>query len=590
MRAWTRVAAGVGVVLAGACVALGQVRVGTIELRGTPAERPSPLAWLGGEGQPTLSSIVRAVNAAGERDDLDVVLIRLRDASLSMAQVEEIGSAIVAARRAGKRVHVFSEMYGPAGLMLGAFADEVVLQQGGTVSLPGMHMEEIFLADALKWLGVEPDFIQVGAYKGADEMFTRSGPSPEWDENITGLLDGLYGAMRTIVMRGRGLDEVGMDRAMQTAWWADAAEAMGAGLIDAAVDLPLLEDHLGRDRGAVSWVDVPVGEKGVQINANDPFAFFKTMNTLFQPPVRRIREPSIAVVHIDGPIMDGDSSEGGLFGGGGTVGSRTIRRALEEILDEDQIKGVIVRIESPGGSATASEVIWQGLRRVAEQKPVWVSVGSMATSGGYYIAVGGDKIYVNESSIVGSIGVVGGNFAIGALYDKLNIRVVPRSRGPMASAMGSAEPWTAAQRGRIRGKIEQTYELFASRVSAGRPGIDLSATAEGRLFTGRRAVELKMADEVGGLADAVAGLAGSLGLEDPGVVHYPGPKGLAEVLEQMFGGMASAPGAELAPAVAGLREALGPEAWPAVRDGLEAMMLMRREPVLLVMPRAIVVR
>ncbi|MCA9702128.1 MAG: S49 family peptidase, partial [Myxococcales bacterium] len=275
-------------------------------------------------------------------------------------------------------------------------------------------------------------------------------------------------------------------------------------------------------------------------------------------------------------------------------GSRTIRNAIEDIIDESDIKGVVVRIYSPGGSATASEVMWQGLRRLAEVKPVWVSVGGMAASGGYYTAVGGDKMYVNPSSIVGSIGVVGGKLTMDEAYDHLKLRIHTRSRGPKSDMFASDEAWTESELADVRSKMTETYELFTSRVQQGREGIDLSKTAEGRLFTGTQAIALNMADAIGGLDDAVLDLATSMDMSRFEVVHYPAPKGLEEMFSDMFMGL-SAPMTSSAmagpfPMLAAAREIIGPHRWDAVAASLEAAMQLRTSPVQLVMPRVILFR
>jgi protease-4 len=579
--------------LAGAAMiapAAAQHRVGTLEISGTPADEPSPFAWLTGEPEPTLEALLEALSDAGDRDDLDSVLIRLKDAALSAAQVDELGAQIKRVRTAGKKVRVFAEVYGPSELMLGAYADEIILQEGGGVSLPGIYMEEMFLADALGWLGVKADLVQVGDYKGANEQYTRTAPSPAWDQNISQLLDGMYENQRLTIMRGRRLTDTQLDLAMKTAWEADGQEAVRAGLIDTVLDLPAIDDHLGKaDGGQVVWKDLAPEDQGSGMDMSNPMAIFGEMERLFSPPSNEPDGPSIGIVHISGTIIDGDSSAGGLMGGS-SVGSRTIRNALEDAADEDLVRGVIIRVDSPGGSAMASEVMWQGIKRLAEKKPVWVSVGSMAASGGYYVSVAADKIYVNPSSIVGSIGVVGGKFSMGELYDRLKIKVVGRGRGPMAQIASSTAPWNEDQLAMVRSKMKRTYDLFATRVAAGRQGIDLAMTAEGRLFTGTRAVNLRMADKIGGLNDAVEDMAEELGLDDYGVVHYPGPKGLAEMLEESFGGFVRAPEVGIGGALGLLREAVGPQAWPAVRDSVGAMMLLRDEPVLLTMPRALIFR
>ncbi|MEX2219087.1 MAG: S49 family peptidase [Phycisphaerales bacterium] len=598
MFKWTsraRALVAVAALAAAPAAALSQ-SIGRLDLEGPILDRPGPLDWLAG-GRPTLRSVMSTLAEAGADAEISAVVVRLKDAELNRTQIEELGSALEALAKAGKRTYVFAENYGPAELLLGSHAQQVVIQSGGGVSLPGLHMEEMYLADTLSWAGVKAELVQIGDYKGASEMFVNSAPSKAWDQNINQLLDSLYGAMRAELKRGRKLSDEKLDEAMRRVWIADAEEAIEAGLIDAAVDLPALGAFIA-GRPDPEWVELDAaGEPTFSMDTTNPFAALPAMmKALTEPPSRSPDGPAIALVHIDGAIVDGDSGAGGLFGES-SVGSRTVRNALEEVRAEDKIKGVIIRIESPGGSATASEVIWQGVRRVAEKKPVWVSVGSMAASGGYYIAVAGDRIYVNPSSIVGSIGVVGGKFAMGGLYDKLKVRVVERSRGPMGGMFTSVTPWSPEQIEQVRSKMRRTYDLFTKRVAAGRKGIDLSKTAEGRLFAGQKAVDLNMADTLGGLDECIGALASHLGLAEYEVLDYPGPQSLGEILEEMFGQFASAPGVRAGrpPALAGeaaavLRTVVGERAWPGVRDSLGALMQLRREPVLLVSPQAIILK
>jgi protease-4 len=224
----------------------------------------------------------------------------------------------------------------------------------------------------------------------------------------------------------------------------------------------------------------------------------------------------------------------------------------------------------------------------------------MAASGGYYCLVGGQKVYVNPSSIVGSIGVVGGKVSMTGLFDKLKVHTVGRERGPMGHMLASSAPWTPAEEGLVREKMRETYDLFTSRVAAGRKGIDLSKTAEGRLFTGSDAVKLNMADKVGGLDDCITDLAAELKLTDGQyqILEYPGPKSLGEIIGGMVGGMADAPnvgaklGEQAAPGVlaGSLKMLVGPRHWPQVRDHLAALMQLRSEPVLLTSPQTIIVK
>ena len=575
--------------------ALGQASIGWIEIKGPLTEKPSPFGWLTGEPQATLLDVIEGVNSAAERDDVDGLLIRLREPALTMTQVEELSRAIAHVHQAGKKVHLFTEIYGPAEIVLGAACDDVIMQQGGAVSLPGLHMEEMFLADTLSWLGLRMDYVQIGKYKGAEERLGRSGPSQAWDENISQLLDSLYEAQRAPILAGRGLTDRELDRAMEQAVFASGAEAIKVGLLDAEIDRLDLPDRLEEAYGgAITYRSnlLPDGGGGLGADAlANPFALFQM---LAEEPDHHATRSTIAVVDIDGAITDGESKPAGLTGGG-SVGSLTIREALKEIEDDSLIKGVVVRINSPGGSAIASESIWQGLHRIAAAKPVWVSVGSMAASGGYYIAVSGEKIYLSPSSIVGSIGVVGGKMVMGGAYQKLRVNIVPRDRGPAASMMSTLEPWTGSQRDLIRDRMTETYDLFVQRVQAGRPGIDIDRTAEGRIFAGPKAIDMGLADTIGGLDDAIRDLAAEIGLAEGryDVMHFPGPKTLAELLENTLGGFglttpvqsAATDNGGVGVALAAIRTLVGPRAWPALRDAMAALWTLRTEPVVLTAPR-----
>lgn len=569
-------------------------KVGLLEIEGALHEQPSPLAWLAGEAHLTLGDAIKAIDKVGTDASYAGLVIRLKDAELSRTHTEELGAAILKARKAGKKVHVFSEAYGTTDLLLASYADEALVQPGAPVMMTGMHAEEMYLADTLSWAGLKADFVQVGDYKGANEQMVNNKPSKAWDENINQLLDSLYGQMRTTFKTNRKMDDAALDNAMSNLWLADGEDAKNAGVVDGMLDYPELLTHLDKMYGREMELEDEIlgGAKAGGMDMSNPFAM---LSKLSQKPDVKPKKPTIAVLHIEGAIVDGDSTSGGLMGGEGSVGSRTIRSMVEDLIDEDMIKGVVVRINSPGGSATASEVIWQGLRKLAATKPVWVSVGSMAASGGYYSAVGGQKIYVNPSSIVGSIGVVGGRIGLDGVYKMLKVNVVDRSRGPRSEMFRSTSPWTPEEVAVVRAKMTDTYKQFTGRVSAGRPGIDLSKTAEGRLFTGEKAVALKMADKVGGLNDCIHDLAKEVGLDDPGVQHYPGPKSIPEILEETFGRFAAAPGVA-APGLSPLvainatgQELFGP-AWGQVRAGMAGTLELRKSPVLLMGPSVLIFR
>lgn len=576
----------VGSMLAGAFAAAAGAdskgRIGNLEIKGAPPARQDSLSLFGGKRGSTLRELVDAIDSAVDRDDVATVLIRLKDAKLTMSQTEELGAAIKRVRAKGKRVSVFSESYDATDLLLGSYADEIIIQTAGPVSLPGMHMEEMFLADTLGWAGLKADLVQIGEYKGANEQMTRSAPSKPWSENIDQLLDSLYANQRAVIKEGRSMDDAKLDAAMKKAWMADSQDAIAVGLVDCQLDLPDLLKHVASKSGldTQKTVNLVAARDEIDLTAANPFTI---LSTIMKPQKREITQDSIAILHIDGTIVDGDSKAG--FSGDRSVGSRTVRNALEDILDEDLVKGVIVRIDSPGGSAVASEVIWQGLKRVAAKKPVWISVGGMAASGGYYIASAGQRAYVNPSSIVGSIGVVGGKISLGGLYDHLKVHVTSRSRGPMAGMFDSTTPWTDEQLGLVRAKMTETFDLFKRRVAEGRQGIDLSKTAGGWLFAGQKSIDLKMADKVGGLRDALDDMSKQLNLETYDVVDYPEPPSFADMIENAFGSAEAPSGAG---AMAELRRigtsVVGEQAWSQVSQAMEGLLQLRREPVLLMHP------
>lgn len=568
-------------------------RIGWIVIDGPIAERPEPLAWLlGPDAPPTLRDMTASIEAAAAREDIPSLVMHLKDFQSDFSQVLALGAAMDRVRDAGKTVHLFSENFGPMELLLGASADEVIMQRGGMVSFPGLYSEELYLADTLSLVGLQADLIQIGDYKGAADQMARNSASPEWSANIDALLDDLWAQMGERLRKGRRLSEAQWRQVLDRGWSADADLAIELGLVDAAIDVVELKDHVAAAAGTsrITQDLAPEGE-GSALDFNNPFAL---LAMLMEEPDHAPTRETIAVIHIDGPIVDGESTDAGPFGGA-TVGSRTIREALYDIEKEDLVQGVVVRIDSPGGSAIASEIIWQGLRRLAERKPVFASVGSMAASGGYYIAVGGDRIYVDPASIVGSIGVVGGKIVLGGLFEKIDLGVTPRGRGPHAALLSSTRPWDEAERALVRAEMQNIYELFTRRVTQGRgERVDLAKIAEGRLFTGRQAVANGMADGIRDFDETIAALAAEVGVDEGeyDVMTWPGPRSLMEMLESMMPMLKSpSVAAPVSPLrTEAVRALIGEAAWESVRDALNALVLLRDRRVLLIAPRAIIVK
>jgi len=520
------------------------------------------------------------------------VVIHLDRPVLAWTQVDEISAKIKAIRDAGKQVLVFAEEYDLPTYLVACAADQILLQRGGQVLLLGLSMEEMYLAGMLDKIGAKADFIQVGKFKGADETLTRDAPSQWWDQNISGLLDDLYEQALEAIAASRDTDRAGAEQLMAAGWGMQDADYVQQGVVDMIVSRDLVDATEIAFGDAFVWDDT-LGAQAAQPRNQNPFMFFQT---LFQAQQRTVQRDAVALIHAYGPIVSGESTYGdGLFSSA-SIGSQTMVEALGEVRDNEKIKAAVIRIDSPGGSAIASEMIWQAVRQVSETKPVYISVGGMAASGGYYIACAGDQIYVDPTSILGSIGVVGGKVTMAGLYEWAGISVTQRSRGPLAGMFNSVKPFTERQRATLEQAFEKTYEQFIDRVQTGRGQRvgEVSEVAQGRVFTGRQCVGNGLADEVGGLATAVQAVAARAGMKagEYEVVDFPEPMTLPEFLDSLFqartGPMPN--GVQQPAAVAAARKLLGPVAWQRVSYTLDAVLQMRNEPVLTVMPGVLVVK
>ncbi|MEM6551686.1 MAG: S49 family peptidase [Planctomycetota bacterium] len=569
-------------------------KVGYLKLSGSLADAPPPFAWVT-DPPASLRSVIGQINHVATSDEHAGLFIFLDEPALSLTQVQALSEAITDASDAGKTVLVFADTYDLRTYLLASAADQVLLQHKGGLALIGLSLEEMYLKGLLEKIGIQASFVQVGKFKGADEQFTRTGPSPEWSANMDNLLDGLYGDMTATLMANRGMTQQQLDSAMANAWTLTDEQLLEAGLVDKLVSRDV-DDTLTEAFGEDFDYDFRMGKrKGKELPSN-PFAL---LGSIMNAKPASTRGPTLAVIHMTGPIMTGDSTIGDGFLSSDSIGSRTILDALEEAHDDDNIKGVILRLDSPGGSALASELIWQGVRDLAAEKPVYTSIGGMAASGGYYIASATEKIYAQPASILGSIGVVGGKLSMGGLYDMLGIGIHGRSRGPNADLFNSVAPFTPEQEAMIRKSMTVIYDQFLDRVTAGRGDNidDLDAVTQGRIFTGTQSIANGLADAEGGILEAQAGLAEQLDLgDDYAVFHLPRAMGLDEYINTVFG--ISAPGqmtvlpsrAAASPELAAAKRLLSPSAWSALRRQLTAITQLQREPVLLLGPAAISIK
>jgi protease-4 len=323
------------------------------------------------------------------------------------------------------------------------------------------------------------------------------------------------------------------------------------------------------------------------MDLTSPFAIFSLLGK--KPAI--FNKTAVAIVYADGVIIDGGGSGIGSMFDSESIGSDTIREAMRTIAKDDSIKAVVIRINSPGGSALASEAMWQAVRRVAKDKPVIISIGNMAASGGYYLACAGDRIFADPSAIVGSIGVVGGKFVMKDLFDKLGITTATFTRGKNADLFGTDTEFTDRQRKMVKSWMTETYDQFTARVMTTRAGKikKIEDVAQGRVFIAEQAKDLGMVDEIGGADKAIAYAAQQAHLKPEGYEVRMVPA--AKTLLDLIGGTGLSAESPIEPKIQlaedSVLKAMPKEIRSMIGEQLEILRLLQARPVVLAAPFAV---
>lgn len=548
-------------------------------------EKPAEFSFFGETDGMTLQSILDRMRQARDDKSIRAVLVTLGQGEFNLAQAQEIRDALVELRRAGKETFVYADSYDTAGYTVASGATNICMLGGGEIMIPGVGIETMFAKGLLDKIGVKADYVQIGEYKGADEQFTRTEPSVELHGELTKLIDSLYEQIVDGISLHRNLSRDAVRQMIDDTILMGQA-ARDRGFVDHLVEADGLRDLLSEELGDEINLLTDYGQpERDEIDFSSPFAFFSLLAR--RPEVST--EPAVALIYAQGVIVDGEGGEG-LFGDGG-VGSEDIRRAMRIAERDENVKAIVIRIDSPGGSALASEVMWQAVRRVAEDKPVIISIGNMAASGGYYLASAGDHIFADASAIVGSIGVVGGKFVMKDLYDKLGLTSQAFLRGRNADLFSSNQPFTDRQRRMVTNWMKQTYDQFTTRIMTTRTGKikDIDQVARGRIFLADQAKELGMVDEIGGIEKAIDFAADWVDLERGSyeVRVLPAPKTLAD----LFGGGSEAR-LPLKTQIAedSILRVLSPSLRKMLGQQIRVMQLLQDRPVMLVSPYMITVQ
>lgn len=549
----------------------------------------------------TLKELVRRMKKAADDPAVKAVVILPEGGSLGLAQTEEVRQAMQQLRKAGKEIYAHADSLSMREYTLLCGASRLSVVPTGDLWLMGLAGESVYLRGLLDKIGVEPDFLTCGAYKSAAEIFMRTGPSPEAEKMQNWLFDGLYDTSVQLIARSRKLKPEKIRQLIDDGpYLAEAAKK--AGLIDAVEHRRGFEAMLKKKYGNEVVFDKKYGQKKQpKVDFSSPFAVFRVLGEILGEGKKKPSgKAAVALVYVDGPIvLHGGST---VFLSDREARASSIRKALEEAARDSSIKAVVLRVDSPGGSATASEIILAATKRVKAKKPFVVSMGNVAGSGGYYVACGADTIFADESTITGSIGVVGGKLATNAMFNKIGITFKPYQRGKNAAMLSSEKPFTPEERKRMQAWMDEIYEVFKGHVVAIRgkrlkkPIDDL---AGGRVYTGRQALDLGLVDKIGTLRDAIDHVAAEAKLKDYEVRIVPEPKNALErLLEEAAGEHEEKPGLD----AAGPRRPLSrrsaslvARAMPYLRDldpqrvalivrALERLQLMQQEGAILMMP------
>jgi protease-4 len=530
----------------------GEVPEGLAETPPIPAlARQTPLAvveWWG------------ALRAAGKDSRVKALLLRPRHVSAGWAKLQELRTGIEAFKKSGKPVYAWLETPGLREYYLASAADRIYLAPEDFLNVKGLAIQAMYYRGTLDKLGVQFDVEHMGKYKDAGDMFTRKDMSPETKEALNALLDGVWGNVTNTISASRRMKPEQFRALVDEAPWLGPA-AIKYGLIDELSYLPVVEKALAKRAGLPEPVLI-----SPQLLLGD----------LHRPE----RSQRLAFLVAEGDILRGTVSNP--FGDDVGLTPAPVTKLVKDIGDDPTIKGVIVRVESPGGDAIASDEILQSLKELARKKPVVISMSDVAASGGYYISMTGDPVVAYPSTITGSIGVIYGKVNLKGLYDKLGISTDTLKRGKFADIDSETQPLSPEARKKLRESIESIYNGFLKRVADGRKTtVDkIEPLAQGRVWVGNDALKIHLVDELGGIDRAVEVLQRKANLpldREARLVVYPGRKSFWQRLMGMGDTSTYA--------------ALTPEEWLLRRAGAQSgLMPFLQGGMLRVMPYQVEIR
>ena len=498
----------------------------------TLAEQTSeadPLAMIQGGVEMTpvgIYSAITAINAAAQDPAIRYIYMKPDAASGGFAQIEEFRTALKNFRDSGKAIVSYIESPSNAGYYLASVSDKIYMTKydGGMNMFTGISSQLIFLKDALDRLGINVQLIRHGKYKSAGEMYIRNSSSKENMEQNEAMISSIWNSWSAEIAQSREI----------------TAEELNAMLNNLELNFP--SDFLEKGLADELLSREELQQKLADLYVTDSYKKVKSISLADYAKIKDIPNlkaaNKIAVIYAEGNIVDGDESE--------QVAGDRFAKIIDDVRADKDVKAVVLRVNSPGGSVMASEKIKAELDLLRENVPVIASYGDYAASGGYWISANSDYIFANATTLTGSIGVFSMIPDIGGVIkNKLHVTVTPVKSNEHADMMGLMRPLTPKEEAYMQASVERIYDQFTSLVAAGREMTveEVDAIAQGRVWTGAEALEIGLVDEIGTLEDAIEyaamSIEGVTSVSDVQIAAYPKPLTTIEMLLEAFGGTES---------------------------------------------------
>ncbi|QDT29252.1 signal peptide peptidase SppA [Gimesia panareensis] len=474
-----------------------------IIIKGDYPEGPQ-MPGLFGDVTESLSKAVQRLEKASEDKSLSGVILHIKGTSVGWAKLNELRQAILKVRKSDKKVYAWIESGMTKDYLIATACDQIVMPESASLILLGLRAEVSFYKNLFDWLDIKPDVLRVGEYKSAAEPYTRTDMSPAFREEMEAILDDYYRQIIEAISKSRGLSDEKVEAAINAGPYM-AKDAKELGLIDhLAYEDQLPKLITGGDKNKDVKIIKKYAKKRLDTDFSGIAGLIKLMDLLagIDSSQRIGSGPRVAVIYATGAIMSGSSSQGGLLGVH-VLGSDTFIKAVNKAAGDDQVKAIVIRVDSPGGSALASDLMWRALEESG--KPVVVSMGDVAASGGYYISMGAERIFAEPGTLTGSIGVVGGKLAVEGLYNKIGITTSVISRGKNSGTFSPMTGFSESERAAVTKLLYAVYKQFTEKAASGRKMKydKLEKLARGRVYTGAMALKIGLVDELGTLDEAI---------------------------------------------------------------------------------------